>query len=346
MLESNIENFIICGCGEEVCRYRDSFYQPNSLEYDKNQWTYIVEIMIITIKSLIPNEIHHGTVIDYKRFDEELKLWYYYRHGENNSLLGSLYNEERAYWEYEDDSIFSRIIPIVFSNGDWTVAKREVLKNILHTSGNIFAVFEGLALSKLLFVLINNPKNNNDDIISQVKEEIVCFSQKDFIREYSVNFKFGLDTYKGNFIIDFERRRIDLLNTLNSINISSKYDTLKQSLNILEGQGENTLPKFFLGGLRGLRSVYENTPIKDEEFIKSLCSFLSKLRKGRITIESLQIDKYILPDVFQYKEGDVFFHTLLKKCQVVKKIDDSEKIISFIRTKSGIYKFRKSLNKN
>lgn len=344
MLETNVEKFILSGCSEEVRRYRESFYQPNEIEHANNQWTYIVELMIITIKSLIPDEVHHGSVIDYKRFNEELKLWYHYRHGENISLLGSLYNDERTYWDYEDDSIFSRITPIIFANEDWAVTRREVLKNILYSSGNIYSIFEGLALSKLLFLLINNPSFDCDELISQVKEEMICFSQKDFVREHSINFKFLLDTYKGNFVIDFERKRIEILNTLNGMNLGSKYNTLKESLNILGEQEVNTLPTFFLGGLRGLKSVCDYNPIKDEEFIKNLCSYLVKLRKGRFSIESLQIDKYILPNVFQYKEGEVFFHTLLKKCQVVKKIKDSGKEISFIRTKSGIYRFIKNIS--
>lgn len=346
MLETNIEKFIICGCSEEVSRYRESFYQPKELEHDKNQWTYIVELMIITIKSLIPDEIHHGSVIDYKRFTEELKLWYHYRHGDNISLLGSLYNEERTYWDYEDDSIFSRITPIVFANEDWGVIKREVSKNILYSSGNIYSIFEGLALSKLLFLFINNPSINYDELINQIKEEMICFSQKDFIMEHSKDFKFSLDTYRGNFVIDFERKRIEILNTLNGVNLSSKYNTLKKSLNIIREEEVNTPSAFFLGGLKGLKSVYDYAPIKDEEFIKNLCSFLVKLRKGRLTAESLKIDKYILPNVFQYKEGDVFFHTLLKKCQVVKIINEPDKITSFIRTKTGIYRFRKFIGQN
>lgn len=342
MLETNIEKFIICGCGNEVLKYKESLHHPNLLGYDKDQWTYIVEIMIITIKSLMPDEFHHGTVIDYKRFSEELKLWYYYRHGENNSLIGCLNNDEKTYWKY-DDSIFSRIAPIVFVNEDWKVARREILKNILYTSGNIFSIFEGLAISRLLSVFIGNPTISFDELISQIKEEIVCFSQKDFIKEHLVDFRFSLDTYKGNYIIEFERKRIELLNTLNGIDVGEKFTTLKESLITLGEQKEYTLPSFFSGGLKGLKADCEITSIKDKDFIRNLCSFLAKLRKGRITAESLLLDKYILPDVFQYNEGELFFHSLLKKCQVIKKIKSSDTITSFIRTKSGVYRFIKSI---
>ncbi len=426
MLETHIEKFIVSGCCEEVQRYRNNWSQSSIPDYDKNQWTYIVEIMIITIKSLVPCDSSYGSVIDYKRFNEEFKLWYYYRHGENNCLLGCLNNDEKAYWEYEDDSIFSRIVPIVFANENWMVTRDEVLKNILYTTGKISSIFEGLTLAKLLFILISNvqisyddlisqikeeivcfsqkefiqdytgyfkfspstyksnynieferkriellnvlngigkcqeyntlkqsldilqePEKNNisyDDLISQIKEEIVCFSQKEFIQDYTGYFKFSPSTYKSNYNIEFERKRIELLNVLNGIGKCQEYNTLKQSLDILqEPEKNNEQSSFFIAGLKGLKTSYETNPIKDEVFIKNLCSFLVKLRKGRISVESLQVEKYILPDVFQYKEGDVFFHTLLKKCQVIKIIKEADLDISFIRTKTGAHRFWKRI---
>lgn len=344
MLETNIENFIIHGCREEVKRYKSIFKQPNILNYDRNQWTYIVEIMIITIKSLVPCNSSYGSVIDYKRFNEELRLWYYYRHGDNRCLLGSLDNDEKAYWEEYDESICSRIAPIVFANEDWLVARYEVLKNILYTTGRISAIFESLALAKLLFVFIGNTSISHENLISQIKEEIICFSQKKFIDDHAENFRFSFSTYKGSYIVDFEKRRIELLNTLNEIDKSSNYNTLKQSLDMLkELEKDHIVPSFFPGGLRGLKSYYGNNNIKDEDFIKNLCSFLVKLRKGRISLESLHIEKYILPDIFQYEEGDLFFHTLFKKCQIIKKISEHDTVISFIRTKLGIYRFEKNI---
>ncbi|MFA5524178.1 MAG: hypothetical protein WDA24_07455 [Tissierellales bacterium] len=342
MLETKIDRFILCACCEEVNRYRKDFNHHSSFEYNKNQWTYVVEIMIITIKSLVPDENKHGSVIDYKRFYEELKLWYSYRHGENNSLIGCLHNDKKTYWDNEDDSIFSRITPIIFANDDWEVARREVLKNILYTSGSITSILEGLALSRIFFVLISNSTISFDELISYVKEEIVCFSQKEFIDDHSRDIRFSLDTYEGNYSIEFERKRIELLNTLNGINIGSRYEILRESLNILGEKEGHTLPGFFFGGLRGLRTDFEYTSVKDEDFIRNLCGFLAKLRKGRITAESLLVDKYVLPDIFQYKEGELFFHSLLKKCQVIKKITEQYKIISFVRTKSGTYRFMRN----
>lgn len=342
MLETNIHKFIIGGCRDEVNRYNSIFNQPNRVDYDKNQWSYIVEILILTIKSLMPCEANHGTIIDYNRFSEELKLWYYYRHGENKSLVGIFGKDEKAYWEYEDDSLCSRIVPIILANEDWIIGRNEAIKNILFTTGKISSTLEGLAIAKLTYILISNPDICNDELLSQIKEEIVCFSQSDFIRNNAKNFKFSTDTYKKNYSIEFERKRIELLNVLNGVCSCQEYNTLIQSLDILiEPNKEHKNSFFFLGGLKGLKTNSEENDIKDEIFIKNLCDFLLKLRKGRIAVESLKIEKYILTDVFKYKEGDIFFHTLLKKCQVIKKIRETNEVISFIRTKSGIYRFLK-----
>lgn len=342
MIENRIEKFIVGGCGEEVKKYKESSNQSSTLECDRNQWTYIVEIMIVTIKSLVPDESNHGSIIDYERFNEELKLWYYYRHGENNSLLGTLHNIDEIYWDYEDDSIFSRIVPIVFANEDWNVARREILKNILYTTGNINSIFEGIAIGKLLFILIDNVNIDYSELVDIIKEEIVGFSQRDFIKDYISYFKSFPKHYKGNYTVDFERKRIELLNILNGISVGLKYNTLKNSLSILAGKGDCNSINFFLGGLRSLKEDLDYETIKDEEFIRNLARFLVKLRKGRISIESLRVDKYILPNIFQYKEGDIFFHTLLKKCQVIKRLDEPDKIVIFIKTKSGIYRFKRN----
>lgn len=346
MLEANIEKFIVNGCKEEVRIYANTNSRSNTTGYAKDQWTYMVEIMIITIKCLIPRDASHGSVIDYDRFNEELNLWYYYRHGDNQSLLASILKKEAHYWEYCDDSIYSRIPPIVFANEDWKLVKNQVLKNILYTTGRISSLIEGLVLAKLLSVLVSTPNIKVDDLINEMKEEIMCFSQKEFIENFTEYFKHPLNKYKGNYTIDFERKRIEVLNVLNRIYDKTEYKILKAALSFLcESKSEGYDSNFFISGLIGLRSnISDSTSIKDEEFIRNLCGFLVKLRKGRITGESLYIDKYVLPDIFQYKEGDVFFHSLLKKSQVIRRINDGNSIICFIRTRSGIYRFVKHLN--
>mgnify|MGYP000886524287 FL=1 len=94
--------------------------------------SHITDLMILTIKSLIPSRDYEEVSIDYNRYWEEIKLWKYYRRGENASLLGVLGNiNPNIYWNHIDDSAYFRIMPIILANTDYTAIKREVIKNIL-----------------------------------------------------------------------------------------------------------------------------------------------------------------------------------------------------------------------
>ena len=85
-------------------------FQKDYLNNKNN--TYISQLAVITIKSLLPMKDEEGIRIDYRRFTEEYKLWLNYRNGDNSSLLntqGRVIHE--IYWGQIDDSIISRIIP-------------------------------------------------------------------------------------------------------------------------------------------------------------------------------------------------------------------------------------------
>ncbi len=151
MTEENVRDFLINASYVDVMEYEKQAITPVIESYEEDQWSYIVEVMILTIKSLKPSEAENGNVIDYKRFEKELELWKSYRHGMNRNLLYSV--EKKPYENYFteiDDSIYSRIAVITISNQDFEAIKSEVIKNILFTSGNIEIILESLLLSKML----------------------------------------------------------------------------------------------------------------------------------------------------------------------------------------------------
>ena len=62
--------------------------------------SHITDLIILTIKSLLPSEDAVRVDIDYNRYNEEIKLWRFYRHGENPSLMNILDGlEPNIYWE-------------------------------------------------------------------------------------------------------------------------------------------------------------------------------------------------------------------------------------------------------
>lgn len=332
--------------------YGDSLrYSKVSLEQKKikGQWSYIVELFIITVKSLIPSMDVEGTIIEYKRFREEVRLWASYRHGSNKPLINSVNKiDNKIYWNEADYSVYARIFPIVAANKQWNVILSEIIKNVLFTTGNISILQECIILSKVLYLILDG-KSDYDKIISNLKEEIIRLSQKELISKYSKYYRGDIATFSGNFVIDFEKTRIELLNLLHGKEINNNFYILRQVLDILRGDIKNfsQLPyNFFLYGVLGLTIQNNNELIdyKDKNFIQSLAGYLLKLRKSRINPESLYIKNYYMPDIFKYNVQEEFNHPLLNKCKVVYKQETEKLFITYIRTKTGIYRFFKLKN--
>ena len=157
MIEKHIENFIVNASYFEVLDYKKEGKTPIVESFEENQWSYIVEIMIIAIKSLKPSEKDNGNVIDYKRFKSELELWKSYRHGMNRNLMDGIDGKcSKSYFSEIDETVYSRIAVIVLANQSWEAIKSEIIKNILFTTGNIEIILESLMLSKLLFLILRN----------------------------------------------------------------------------------------------------------------------------------------------------------------------------------------------
>ncbi|WP_069650935.1 hypothetical protein [Caloranaerobacter ferrireducens] len=315
----------------------------------KGQWSYIVEMFIITVKSLIPSMDVEGTTIEYTRFKEEIKLWTSYRHGSNKPLINSVnIFDDKTYWVEVDDSVYARIFPIVAANTQWNVILSEVIKNILFTTGNIFTLQECILLSKVLYLILNGQKDY-DKIISSLKEEIIQLSQKELISKYNKYYKADIAAFPGNFVIDFEKARIELLNLLNGKSIKNNFYILRRVLDILRGDIKEFGQihyNFFLYGVLGLTIQNNNELIeyKDKNFIQNLAGYLLRLRKSRINPESLYIKKYHMPDIFKYNVQEEFSHSLLNKCKVVNKEETEKLFITYIKTKTGIYRFFKFKN--
>jgi len=342
-----VRDFILSGCYGDSIRYAkeniETSKQMDIYESD-GQWSYIVEIMITTIKSLVPSKDIIGTIVDYRRFQEELFLWNYYRHGRNSALLNSLnLKDNEVYWNCMDESVYSRIVPIVFANKDWDVSKDQIIRNILYTTGNIEVLLEGISLGKLIHLLAQSKRLEIGEVVGDIKQEIINFSQRDFLKSYEDDFRIQLNTYPSNYSITFERHRINLLSLLNDVSIKS-FNTIAKALELLKGNlsCKDDSPEFMLYGLWGaLEESSLDVTIKDKDFIMNLSEYLIKLRNGRIPPESLYIDEYHLPDIFEFEEGDMFNHTLLNKCKVIKKEETPKYILSIVTTKSGNYRFIK-----
>ena len=305
-------------------------------DYTKNNsYTYLSQLGVITIKSLIPMKEEVAVRIDYKRFVEEFRLWLSYRNGGNSSLLNAEGKiNSVVYWEEEDNSILSRIIPIILANQNYEVIQEEIIKNILFTTGNLTTLFQWLAISSLLYETAFNKSNNN--LLDTLKEVVIGFSQADYMKKYEKYYRENIKDYKGNFSVEFEREKIHLLNILNGIK-NNRYSNLIDLLNVLDKKEPQTMiGEIFYGFIYDLDIEY-NLP----KFYINLGDYIINLRKSRIDPEQLKIEKYILPDIFDQKEGEIFFHSLLKEAKVIKKEVKNNVLTSLIQTRTGMYLFKK-----
>lgn len=300
-----------------------------------NNPSLISQLSIITIKSLFPSKDIIGNHIDKRRFKEELTLWKNYRVGENASLISILDDpSHEIYYEKSDYSLYSRVIPIVIANKSYEVIECEVIKNILFTTGNIASLFENIILAKMVYLILEK----NEDIIPSLKEYIIKFSQSDFLEKYKEQFRFSLDEYPGIYKIDFERERISILNLINGSDFKG-YPILHDIIGVLQGKSPSTI----------MGSAFEKCIMKQsnysqiDRFYINMNNYLLKLRKSRIDPEALIIDEYILPDIFDFNENEIFFHSLLNKSKVIKKEVRDKTLTSLVETKSGLYLFKRDL---
>src|SRR5699024_3327163 len=202
-----------------------------------NKSTYISQIGVLTIKSLLPDNKIIGNRIDYERFYEELKLWKYYRIGENESLLNILDKENPyIYFKERDNSICARIIPIIVANKDFEIIEEEVIKNILFTTGSISDLLEWILLSKIIDMMVFN----QDNILDSAKDYLINISQVDFLGKYRDLYTIPLTHFPGNFTVNFEKARVDLISLLNGVDVNDYY-YLKDIVNIIKEKEPETL---------------------------------------------------------------------------------------------------------
>ena len=284
---------------------------------------------------IFPSEEEVATRVDYERFRKEMELWLYYRNGDNVSLLNSFGKPNGdIYFLESDDSVNIRISPIVLANSKWNVVREEVLKNILYSTGNISTLLEGLLLAKVLFCTFNK----SEKTLEEAKEEIINLSQTSFLDVYKNYFKVSINNYPGNFYVDFERRRIEIINILNDLE-SNYFKTLTESMKVVNRNVKSEYSPFTIG-LYSLKNNIDPVNKGNLSVYENFSDYIYKLNKGRIDPKFLYIDKYSLPDVFSFEVGDVFYHSLLNNCKVIKKEITNNRIIVYVDTKSGVYKFK------
>lgn len=292
--------------------------------------TIFSQLSMITIKSLIPSSEFAGNIIDYKRFKEELSLLKYYKIEEGECFLTDI--DEEIYFKYKDKTLYTRIIPIILSNKDYNVIEKEVIKNILYTTGDIESLLEWLVISRCIFLIIEEEKNILDDL----KQYVIDISQIEFLEKYKHLYLYDVLKSNINFEVNFEKIRVSLISLLHGI-VLERFKLLKDILEVLNGEDSKTP----IGNIIKNASIGKETDYEIEDSYEKIAIYVLKLRKSRIDPDDLRIKEYILPDIFKFKEGEVFFHSLLNRSKVIKKEVKDNSLTSYIQTRAGMYLFKR-----
>lgn len=292
--------------------------------------TIISQLSMITIKSLMPSSEFRGNVIDYKRFKEELALLKYYKIEEEDLFFTDI--DEELYFKYKDKTLYTRILPIIVANQDYNVVEEEVIKNILYTTGDIESLLEWLVISRCIFLIIEE----NENILEDLKQYIISISQIEFLGEYKDIYLYDVLKSDINFEVNFEKIRISLISLLHGVNLG-KFKYLKDLLEVLVGQDSKTS----IGNIIRNSNTGKEIDCDIESSYDRIAVYVLKLRKSRIDPDDLRIEEYILPDIFKFKEGEVFFHSLLNHSKVIKKEVKDNSLTSYIQTRAGMYLFKR-----
>lgn len=310
---------------------QDLFFQLLEEDFKINkQFAYHTDLSVLIIKSLLPlNTLVIANKVNYQRLIKELDLWKYYRSNSNETLKDINNINIDNYFNDRDDSIIARIIPINIANFEKEIIIEETLKNILFTSGNLLDLMENYILSLYIYYLLTG----EEEIVENLKKDIINFSQEEFLKDYSKYFRYKIDG-KINYSIDFEREKIELLNLLNGIE-SKKYKNLNEIFN--KDSLNSPIKKIINNFIDGSKLT-----VKLPKSYRVLGDYLENLYMGKIDRSLLEIKEYILPDIFSFEEGESFYHSLLNESKVLDKIDYEDKTVVILETKIAYYKFTKT----
>lgn len=295
----------------------------------KGYYGYFSQMAGILTKSLIPSMTKVQVDVNYERYLREMDLWLQYRSDYNKSLERIKNVDGNVYWKEKDDSIIARVIPIVISNKSFR--DDEIMRNTLFTTGNIESLLESVVVARVLYGVLKQDSNPLED----AKDWIINFSQVEFLEVFGRCFRTSIESYPGNYRVDFEKERVKLIGLISGLG-GKGYEILTSLIGVLKGEKAEGL----------MFELLEACSNEDFEFDISQTyinfgAYLENLRDGKIGPESLYIDKYEMPDVFEFEIGDCFYHSLLNNCEVISKERKDGVLRSIVKTKSGLYEFKK-----
>lgn len=339
------------------------FYDEDlAIEKSKGQYSYITELILITIKSLIDSSERFEVTMDYHRFFQELKLWRHYRHGNPRNLLEKLRNRDfyrsKFYWQDVRGHGISRILAIALANKNYHAAEKETYKNLIYLNRHPRILLSGLLLLRVVYLVLEKELFKKEELIQELKQYLI------YLQLNQLNHDISGDLPK-NYKIQFEKEKIDYLMIIDMLKEEkeitiSNWDckaVLLHSLNIffkLQEREEITfreLPKedikevlaigYGLWGISNKENFAIKNILKEEKFLSDMGKYLFRLRNFQINRTSYEKIEDTM-DLFNFEKGDIKRHIILGVTKIQDKIETSRHTRLLLETKSGVYTFVKA----
>lgn len=328
----------------------------------KGQYSYVTELMLITIKSFLDSAKNFKNAIDYPRYFEELKLWIHYRHGNPSNVLEKLGNKnfyrDKFYWDDVRGQGISRILPIAMVNKNYHGAEKETYKNLIYLNRHPRIILTGLILLRTVHLVLERDVSEKEELIQGLKEYLI------HLQLNQLNHGITGDL-TGKYKIQFEKEKIDYLMTLDLLVndkeiIMSNWDckgVLVYVLDIffkLEQREEiflNNIPNedikevlaiaYGLWGLMNREDFGIKNLLKEEEFIRDMGKYLFKLRNFQINRTPYEKKEDTI-NLFHLQKSNIIKHNILGVTKVNDRIETLWHIQLLLETRSGIYTFVKA----
>lgn len=321
MQERDIRDIIFSGFKRDMC-----YMIEHSIS--ENKWSYELELFLLTLKSIAIDQDIGGNAVDYSRFDKELKLWENYRHGGDKTVMAVLRGNRSDYWEQDDESLLTRLLSILLVNEDRHISKSEVLKHTLYFTGKQERVLDAVIFNSLLSSIFGGVKDG--ELLETLKRDVIELSIAEDIVDKGY-MMMDLGDYDGDYVVDFERKRIELIMLLSRA--ESSLDSLIQLLCKGKSNGSDKYREFLSRITGDDNFQYESS------FLDGISNYIYRLRKGRLAPKSLEVQVGGDVDIFDLRPGEVVFHPLLNKIELLSISKREGFEVRLVKSRSGIYRF-------
>ncbi|AKL94562.1 hypothetical protein CACET_c10590 [Clostridium aceticum] len=341
---------------------KDFLYKYNenlTIEKPQGQYSYVTEVILIMIKSLVDCETELKVAVDYRRFYEELKLWQYYRHGNPSNFINKFkdnksYYESKFYWQDQRGHGITRVLSVLLTNKNYAAAEAEAYKSIIYLNRHPQVILTGLLLIRTTYMFLEKGFMEREELVQELKNYLIHLQ----LNQLNENIKSKLP---ANYSIQFEKEKIAYILDLDRFrddNIEenpwySKAVFLKglQNLYAIQAGDQISLEEFpqddyketiaISYGLWGMNTLQEpEDALKDRSFIGDIGRYIYKLRNFEIKRRSYD-NKEKPIDLFQQKEGSTIRHPILNILKIKEKQETPYYTKLLVETKSGIYTFIK-----